>query len=118
MSFKIIKLIKDGGKDNEHILLQATENVNISSYAVVDCTFNKNGNISNIHRHFYRFPSKDIKKGEYVSLRTGKEGNTVGTLNKIPVHRFFWGSDSAFWNDSEVEKAELLKVETIAFKLV
>lgn len=118
MSLKILNLIKDGGIDKEHILLQATENININSYAVVDRTFNKNGNISNIHRHFYRFPSKDIKKGEYVSLRTGKGKNTVDNLDNIPVHRFFWGSDSTFWNDSEVEKAELLKVETIAFKLV
>lgn len=89
MSLKIINLIKNGGKDNEHILLQATENVNISSYEVVDRTFNKNGNISNIHRHFYRFPSKDIKKGEYGSLRTGKGINNIGTIDNVPVHRFF-----------------------------
>lgn len=53
-----------------------------------------------------------------MSLRTGKGKNTVDNLDNIPVHRFFWGSDFTFWNDSEVEKAELLKVETIAFKLV
>lgn len=118
MSLKIINLIKEGGKDNEYILLEATQNVNISSYAIVDRTFNKNGNLSNVHKHFYRFPSKEVKKGEFVSLRTGKGKNTTGNIGETPVYRFFWGSDSAFWNDSEVEKAELLKVETIAFKLV
>jgi hypothetical protein len=118
MSLKIINLIKDGGKDNEYILLVATQNVNISSYAVVDRTFDKNGNLSNVYKHFYRFPSKDVKKGEYVSLRTGKGKNIISDIGGKPVHRFFWGSDAALWNDSEVEKAELLKVETIAFKLV
>lgn len=118
MSLKIENLIKDGDQDKEYILLIATENINISSYAIVDRTFNKDGNFSNIHKHFYRFPSKEVKKGEFVSLRTGKGKNTIGKIGDIPVHRFFWGSDAAFWNDSEVEKAELLKVETIAFKLV
>ncbi len=118
MSLKIINLIKDGDKDKEYILLEATENVNIGSYAIVDRTFNKDGNISNVHKHFYRFPSKEVKKGEFVSLRTGKGKNTISKIGKVQVHRFFWGSDSAFWNDSEAEKAELLKVETIAFKLV
>lgn len=78
MSLKIINLIKDGGRDNEYILLEATQNVNIGSYAIVDRTFNKNGNLSNVHKHFYRFSSKDVKKGEFVSLRTGKGENTIG----------------------------------------
>lgn len=118
MSLKIEKLVKDGDHTKEYILLKATENVNIGYYAIVDRTFNKNGNLSNIHKHFYRFPPKEIKKGEFVSLRTGKGKNTVDEINNIPVHRFFWGSNAALWNDSEVEKAELLKIETIASKLV
>lgn len=118
MSLKIINLVKEGGKDKEYILLKATENVNIGNYAIVDRTFSKDGNLSNIHKHFYRFPSKEIKKSEFVSLRTGKGKNTVGEIDNIPVHRFFWGSNAALWNDSEVEKAELLKITTIATKLV
>ncbi len=118
MSLKIITLNKEGDKDKEYILLKATQNVNIGSYAIVDRTFDINGNLSNVHKHFYRFPSKEVKKGEFVSLRTGKGKNNIGNIDNIPVHRFYWGSDAAFWNDSEIEKAELLKVETIAFKLV
>lgn len=118
MSLKIENLVKDGDQDKEYVLLKAIENVNIGQYAIVDRTFDKNGSPSNIHKHFYRFPSKDIKKGELVALITGKGKNTVNNKGTMPIHMFFWGSDVAFWNDIEVEKAELLKVETIAFKLV
>ncbi|WP_158827533.1 hypothetical protein [Mucilaginibacter lacusdianchii] len=117
MSLKITKIQKDGDAKEEYILLEATENVNISAYAVIDKTFNKDGKVSNVHKHFYRFPSKTVKKGEYVSLRTGKGTNTVGTFTDgSTVHRFYWGSDAAFWNDNNVEQAELLKVETVAKK--
>lgn len=117
MSLTITNLQKDGDAKKEYILLKATENVNIGGYAIIDKTFNKDGNVSNVHKHFYRFPSKTVRKGEYVSLRTGKGTNTVDTLEDgSTVHRFFWGSDAAFWNDNDVEQAELLKVETVAKK--
>jgi hypothetical protein len=118
MSLKINNLEKDGDQTKEYILLEATQDVNIGCYAIVDRTFNNKGHISNVHKHFYRFPSKDVKKGEFVSLRTGKGKDTVGDIGGTPLHRFFWGSDAALWNDSEVEKAELLKVDTIASKSV
>lgn len=115
MSLKISTLQKDGDASNEYILLEATEDVNIGNYAIVDRTFNKNGKVSNVHKHFFRFPSRTVKKGEYVSLRTGKGTPVVGETNRgDKVYRYFWGSDAPFWNDNEIEKAELLKVSTVA----
>lgn len=52
----------------DYLLLNATADIDISSYPVVDRTY-KEGQVSNIHKHFYHFPSKKIRKGEYVSLR-------------------------------------------------
>lgn len=64
MSLKIINLIKDGSIDKEHILLQATENINISSYALVDRTFNKKMEIFQIFTGiFIVFLQKISKKG-------------------------------------------------------
>ena len=114
MSLKISNLEKDGDASKEYILLQATDDVNISAYAIVDKTFNKDGKVSNVHKHFYRFPSQTVKKGEYVSLRTGKGKNEKVNVDKLgTVHRFYWGSDAPFWNDRETEQAELLKVATV-----
>ena len=114
MSLKICNLKKDGDSSKEYILFEATEEVNLSNYAVVDRTFDKDGQVSNIHKHFYRFPSLVIKKGEYVSLRTNKGVNTkVNTKELGVVHRFYWGSDAPFWNDNEIEKVELLRVKIV-----
>lgn len=117
MSLKISTLQKDGDASNEYILLEATEDVNISNYAIVDRTFNKGGKVSNVHKHFFRFPSQTVKKGECVSLWTGKGNPVVGeTKQGNKVYRYFWGSDASFWNDDKTEKAELLKVSTVDTK--
>lgn len=119
MSLKINNLKKDGDTSKEYILLEATEEVNINNYAIVDRTFDKDGKASNINKHFYRFPSQIIKKGEYVSLRTGKGINKKVNIDKLGiVHRFYWGSDAPFWNDNQIEKAELLTVKTIETAIV
>lgn len=118
MSLKIDILKKDGDADMEFIRLKATADVNISKYAIVDKTFNKDGSVSNVHKHYYRFPSKLVKEGEYVSLRTGKgEDKEDKTDSGIKIHRFYWGSDAAIWNDTKTEKAELLLVSTVESKL-
>ena len=71
MSLIIENLNKDGDASKEYLLLKATTDFDMSSYAVVDRTY-KGGRVSNIHKHFYRFPSKKVKEGEYVSLPTQK----------------------------------------------
>ena len=114
MSLKIYNLKKDGDASKEYILLEATEDVDIGNYAIVDRTFSQEGNVSNVHKHFFRFPSKSVKKGEYVALKTGKGTSNKGTLNGTVVHIFYWGSNVAFWNDKETERAELLKVSTVS----
>lgn len=114
MSLKITNLQKDGDAEREYILLEATSDVNIGDYAIVDRTFNKEGKLSNIHMHFFWFPKKLIKKGEYVSLRTGKGEPKEGKLTSgEKVHRFYWGSDAPFWNDGKVEKAILIRVALV-----
>ncbi|HEV7332712.1 MAG TPA: hypothetical protein VGN63_16860 [Flavisolibacter sp.] len=115
MSLRINKLEKDGDASKEYLLLEATETINLHDYAVVDKTFDANGTESNLFRHFFRFPMTQVKKGEFVSLRTGKGNYVLGTLTTgKPVHRFYWGSDAPIWNDASAEKVEILKVATVA----
>lgn len=113
MSLIIENLNKDGDASKEYLLLKATTDFDMSSYAVVDRTY-KGGRVSNIHKHFYRFPSKKVKEGEYVSLRTQKgTDETVKNPKLGVVHRFYWGSSASIWNDSEIEEAELLKISSV-----
>lgn len=115
MSLQISRLAKDGDASQEYLLLQATADINLNDYAVVDKTFDEEGKPSNVMRHFFRFPKKEIKKGEYVSLRTGKGNSELGkTKQGEIVHRIYWGSDAPIWNDANRECAEVLKVETLA----
>lgn len=114
MSLEIIKLQKDGDANNEFIMLEAIADVDLVHYAIIDRTFDKDGNLSNVHRHFFRFPSKKIKSGEYVVLCTGKGKQREVELDGGKLcHLFYWGSDSPFWNDDEVEQAELLYIVTL-----
>ncbi|MBN8876745.1 MAG: hypothetical protein J0I32_04310 [Sphingobacteriales bacterium] len=115
MSLRIDNLKKDGDASEEYLLLEATENINLHDYAVVDRTFDTNGDLSNLFRHYFRFPAIHVKKGEFVSLRTGKGTYVVGkTTNGHPVHRIYWGSDAPIWNDNNIETVEVLRVATIA----
>lgn len=118
MSLEIRSIHNNGNASEEYIILQATKQINLNNYAVVDRTFDENGNVSNIFRHFYRFPSQIVQQNEYVSLRTNKGTYVRGTLddNISTVHRFYWGSDAAIWNDGNIESAEVLRVETVSRK--
>jgi hypothetical protein len=117
MSLQIDKLQKDGDASQEYLLFKATKDLNLNDYAVVDRTYDAEGKISNVFRHFFRFPELQIKKGEFVSLRTGKGDYKLAKLEGgQPVHRFYWGSDAPIWNDTNVESAELLNVATVSKK--
>jgi hypothetical protein len=117
MSLKIIVIHNHGDAKEEYIVFQAKSDIDLGSYAIVDRTFNKDGALSNVHRHFFRFPTKLIKNGDYVSLHTGVgKPSSIKTKNDDTVHHFFWGSKSPIWNDNDTEQAELLKVATIEYK--
>lgn len=114
MSLKIYNIQNHGDSEKEYVLLEATADVNIHKYMIADRTFKKDGELSNVHRHTFRFPSIDVKKDEYVVLHTRKGTPGTGKLNTgEKTYRFFWGSDAPFWNDTNVEQAELLEVKTI-----
>lgn len=116
MSLKINAIHNHGDAKEEYVFLEATADVDLGNYAIVDRTFNKDGKLSNVHRHYFRFPAKLIKKGDFISLRTS-EGKAVEDKNKDGkrIHRFFWGSKAPIWNDADTEQAELLKVATIEY---
>lgn len=117
MSLKIVSIHNHGDAKEEFIQLRATADIDLGGYAVVDRTF-KGEDISNIHRHYFRFPTKMIKSGDYVVLRTSPGKPAVDKMKdgETPLYRFFWGSKTPIWNDENTEQAELLKVATVEYK--
>lgn len=101
MKLKIISVHNQGDYDKEYVFLQALEDCDVGKYAVADSTYTTPDTVSNRLRHFHWFTNKHIKKGEYVSLWTGKGTDTVTkTDSGIPIHRFYWGLATAVWNNT------------------
>lgn len=92
--------VRDPGKSNERVFIQALQDVDLGDYIVTDTTYRQNGTVSNKTRHVYEFARKVVKAGEYIALHSA-----VGTykLDKTtdagtPLHRFYWGLNYTIWN--------------------
>lgn len=114
MKLKILSIHNHGDADKEFVLLQAMEDCDIGRYALADSTYTADNKVSNKLRHFYWFQDRNIKKGEYISLWTGKGSDTIATKDGVPLHRFHWGLASAVWNDTG-DCAALLEISTWQF---
>lgn len=100
MSLKITNVVNDSEPKNEYVRLEVLEECNLKYYAIVDNSF-KYGALSNIHRHFYRFPSQKVEKGDIVRLYTGEGTKSHQTLTKGNVlYKFYINSKSCIWNDT------------------
>lgn len=119
MKIQILKIREHGNAAKEYVFMRANEDLDLGDYAIVDTTFNRKGDISNVMRHFYRFPKGYmVKKDERVVLNTykGKDNaNSKSTLG-YKIHEFHWGSSAAIWNDENPDVAELLYVRTVERK--
>ncbi len=118
MSLKIVNVFNSSEAEKEHIILRATKDINIYWYAVVDRTLDEDNDVTNIFRHVFRFPNKEIKENEYISLWTGKGIDCEAIYKNEQIHRFYWGADSPIWNDKGGDRAEVWSVSRVASKNV
>lgn len=101
MSLELINIHEKGQQNSEYVELRANEKCNLKYYIVSDTTYTSNTAISNKLRHIYWFAPKDIAKGDYVFLRTGKGNNTTHANQAgTTTHVFYWGLDKAVWNNT------------------
>ncbi|WP_171616063.1 hypothetical protein [Roseicella sp. DB1501] len=116
MKLEVVSVHNHGKAAEEHVLLRANEDCDVGKYLLADSTFLDNGKVSNRLRHLFWFPKKAVKKGELVSVRTGKGTNTeVTNQSGTKVHRFYWGLGAAVWND-ETDCAVLIEANTWQFR--
>lgn len=110
MKLKILSIHEQGDAAKEYVRLEVIEDCDLQYYGLADTTYTSKGTISNKLRHFFWFPEKDVKKGERVVLRTGTGTNGEYVIEGgKKVHRFFWGLQSAVWND-EGDAAVLFQI--------
>ena len=119
MDLKIHSIVNAKTPSEEIVWLVASSDVNLKGYALVDRTFDKDGDVSNEFRHIFIFPDLKISKGDFVKLCTGegKYSKSV-TTGGIPIHKLYWQASSCVWNDKGGDTASLIKYEPIHSKIV
>lgn len=111
-----IKEVVDKNSDKECLILQAFEDGNLKNYAVVDYTFDADGDVSNKQRHIYVFKELEVKKDDTIYLYTGKPPQ-VKRFTPPHAYTLYWGLDHQVWNDG-ADKATVIEYRVKATKLV
>lgn len=104
MSIKILSFQNKGKAADEFIELEVIQDCNLMNYAVADTTYNEEGKVENVWRHFHRFLPASAKKGDRVLLYTRKGTNDVRVWEKSPgvkvkVYDRYWGFSNPILND-------------------
>lgn len=101
MGLELVSIHEKGKQNAEYVELKAVEACDLQYYMVSDTTYTSETKISNKLRHVYWFAPKQVSKGDYVFLRTGKGTNTSHANNAgTTTHVFYWGLDKAVWNNT------------------
>lgn len=102
-----------GELDKECLWLDVHEDISsLSNYSVCDTTYTDDNHISNELRHVFWFPTKAVKKGDWVRLMT-KVGvsSTASNTRGGTTHTFYWQLGRTVWN-KDGDAAILFKHET------
>ena len=72
MNVKLLSVENKGDLDKEADWLDVVDDTDIGRYALCDTTYTDEDakRVSNRLRHFYWFPDRPVKKGDYVKLCT------------------------------------------------
>lgn len=112
MNVQIREIIDAGILEDERLVLKILKDCDIGKYLTFDSTYTQDGKISNLVRHPYWFPDKELKAGDLVVLYT-KSGLQSQTSNRdgSTSHFFYRGLERTIWNQ-EGDCAVLLEVST------
>lgn len=118
MDLKVIAVRAQGDEKKELVLIRALKDCNLKGHMIFDETFKHDGSSSNAHRHVFIFPSWEVKKDDYIFLRTRIGINRKGeTEEGTPAHYLHWNLNNSVWNEKG-DKVHLINVESaITFKV-
>ncbi|MGV3597287.1 MAG: hypothetical protein ACO1PI_05415 [Bacteroidota bacterium] len=103
---------------SECIELTVVNQTKLGNFALTDQSFDSNGNISNVHRHFYKIPSEyQAFPGDKVYIYTGKGTDTWILADNKRIYKYYMGLDECIWNN-EGDKANLWDVSLVSSMVV
>ena len=91
MQLKILKVADAGDLQNERVIIKVLEDCQISWYLIFDNTYNADGTLSNLWRHLYIFPQREVKAGDFKWLYTMDYDDVLGVAmykigeKRVPV---------------------------------
>lgn len=89
MDIEISGVLREG---DECIILKVVDDCNLWPYVLIDNTYGPDGKVSNINRHLFIFPNKNVSEGDYIAIYTKVGTNTSFTNSQgSTTHKFFWG---------------------------
>lgn len=116
MKLKIAGVYHHGDLNKEHVVLNVLEDCNLSAYVLMDTTYDKEGKVSNKHRHVKWLPALQAKKGHKVSIWTKKGTDQSSTAeDESTWHRVYWNMNTSVWN-SDGDVAVLLQISGVDHK--
>lgn len=121
MALNLHSVVNASKPSEEIVWLEVTADMNIAGYAIIDRTFNLEGNITNEFRHIFLFPNLGVKKGDWIRLITGRGSYTKTPIEKKPnsyIHSLYWGSDICVYNDNGGDTVSLIRYTGIKSEIV
>lgn len=97
-----IKYVREHGNlEKERIILKALDDVNIGDYLLADTTYINDNEVSNMLRHTFWVPDKNVKKGDLIVIYTKRGSDSVKRNNSGTTHFFYWGMKRTIWHIDE-----------------
>jgi hypothetical protein len=119
MNIEIMSAVEKGAMGNECIVLKVKNNTdNMGNYLLSDTTYLEDKTVSNELRHIYWFPNKEVAKGDYIVLYTGKGKNKSSMNNEnTHTHVLYWNLNITVWN-KDGDRAVLFNIKERTFTKV
>jgi len=112
MKVKIRAIRNAGELPDERLVLTVLRDCDIGYYLTFDTTYTEDGKVSNLVRHPYWFPDKDVRAGDTVVLYT-KDGKQSQKTNDdgSTSHFFYRRLARTIWNKTG-DCAVILEIST------
>lgn len=101
MSIELRSIVDKGNLSKERLTFRVNSNSDIGDYVILQSGFADGEVTTDIHNAFW-FSYKPVKKGDLIVLYTRSGSGSVKPLKQSGfAHFYYWGLNSAMWENSE-----------------